>query len=163
MGIVNCPERSRALKDHAHCHGSAALVQQWFLFDMSCCCVPSVGGISQTPAPMRFGIHPTKYDEFLCHVFTSWCSTSLGDIRPLIFHRVFNGLFGRVTTSGDFSPQARSEASHQHLSLSDEDHDCPTMKHIRRLKGGMRPSGFRVSVFFLKKKILFVCTRVLRI
>merc|ERR1719408_148457 len=40
------------------------------------------GGISQTDALMLFGIHSTKYEEFLFCTFNICSSTSLADIRP---------------------------------------------------------------------------------
>merc|ERR1712050_351013 len=41
------------------------------------------GGISQTLDLMLFGIHSTKYEEFLFWTFNICSSTSLVDIRPL--------------------------------------------------------------------------------
>merc|ERR1711937_343308 len=40
------------------------------------------GGISQIPVLMLFGIHSTKYDEFLFWTFNICSSTSLALIRP---------------------------------------------------------------------------------
>merc|ERR1740139_1341674 len=40
------------------------------------------GGISQTEDLMLFGIHSTKYEEFLFWTFNICSSTSLVDIRP---------------------------------------------------------------------------------
>merc|ERR1712045_300559 len=40
------------------------------------------GGMSQTDALMLFGIHSTKYDEFLFCTFNICSSTSLVDMRP---------------------------------------------------------------------------------
>src|ERR1700712_1921308 len=41
-----------------------------------------LGGISQIDDLMLFGIHSTKYDEFLFCTFNICSSTSLVDIRP---------------------------------------------------------------------------------
>ena len=41
------------------------------------------GGISQTDDLTLFGIHSTKYDEFLFWTFKSCSPTSLVDMRPL--------------------------------------------------------------------------------
>ena len=41
------------------------------------------GGISQILDLMLFGIHSTKYDEFLFYTFNIYSSTSLVDILPL--------------------------------------------------------------------------------
>ena len=41
------------------------------------------GGISQMDDFMLFGIHSTKYDEFLFYTFNIYSSTSLVDILPL--------------------------------------------------------------------------------
>merc|ERR1719157_178604 len=41
-----------------------------------------LGGISQTDDLMLFGIHSTKYEEFLFWTFNICSSTSLVDIRP---------------------------------------------------------------------------------
>ena len=41
-----------------------------------------LGGMSQTEDLMLFGIHSTKYDEFLFWTFNICSSTSLVDIRP---------------------------------------------------------------------------------
>ncbi len=41
------------------------------------------GGISQTEDLILFGIHSTKYEEFLFWTFSICSSTSLVDIRPL--------------------------------------------------------------------------------
>src|SRR3954470_11312650 len=40
------------------------------------------GGMSQTEDLMLFGIHSTKYDEFLFCTFSICSSTSLVDMRP---------------------------------------------------------------------------------
>merc|ERR1711985_159745 len=40
------------------------------------------GGMSQIPTLMLFGIHSTKYDEFLFCTFSICSSTSLADMRP---------------------------------------------------------------------------------
>merc|ERR1712176_763887 len=41
-----------------------------------------LGGMSQTDALMLFGIHSTKYDEFLFCTLSICSSTSLVDMRP---------------------------------------------------------------------------------
>merc|ERR1711988_1010520 len=41
-----------------------------------------LGGMSQTEAFMLFGIHSTKYEEFLLQTLSICSSTSLHDIRP---------------------------------------------------------------------------------
>jgi len=41
------------------------------------------GGISQMDDFMLFGIHSTKYEEFLFYTFNIYSSTSLVDILPL--------------------------------------------------------------------------------
>merc|ERR1711937_1096992 len=41
-----------------------------------------LGGMSQIPTLMLFGIHSTKYDEFLFWTFSICSSTSLADMRP---------------------------------------------------------------------------------
>lgn len=41
------------------------------------------GGISHTDDLMLFGIHSTKYDEFLFYIFSICSSTSFVDIFPL--------------------------------------------------------------------------------
>merc|ERR1712216_703055 len=41
-----------------------------------------LGGMSQTEHFMLFGIHSTKYDEFLFCTFNICSSTSFVDIRP---------------------------------------------------------------------------------
>jgi len=41
------------------------------------------GGISQIDDLMLFGIHSTKYDEFLFYTFNIYSSTSFVDILPL--------------------------------------------------------------------------------
>merc|ERR1712146_437605 len=41
-----------------------------------------LGGMSQTDALRLFGIHSTKYEEFLLQTFSICSSTSLHDMRP---------------------------------------------------------------------------------
>jgi hypothetical protein len=45
-----------------------------------------LGGISQTDDLMLFGIHSTKYEEFLFWTLSIYSSTSLVDILPLNMH-----------------------------------------------------------------------------
>ena len=40
------------------------------------------GGMSQTAPLTLFGIHSTKYEEFLLHTLSICSSTSLVDMRP---------------------------------------------------------------------------------
>merc|ERR1719208_484493 len=112
------------------------------------------GGMSQTNALMLFGIHSTKYDEFLFWTFNICSSTSLVDILPrnkaaAVKYRPWRGSAAHImflasniccVSSGTVNarycwlPRLVSGAK-------------PVMKKCRRGKGTMFTASLRRSLF----------------
>merc|ERR1711981_1466095 len=112
------------------------------------------GGISQMPVLMLFGIHSTKYDEFLFCTFSICSSTSLADIRPrnkdaAVKYRPWRGSAAHIMffASNICCVSSGTVSARYCCEPRDVSGAKPFIKKWRRGKGIMLTASLRMSQF----------------